>query len=308
MLVTVLFCSGVPHRSVRSRSHPVQQGASQLIGRIDFESCKDGEIYDAGNVRRDFGTSRSWGTYWPFQRARIADVGGARGRVLKVSYPKGRVRSVASGASWYWRAFTPRQEMFLGYWVYFPGSFAFRHGGKMHGLTGGKGNTGGKKPNGHDGWSCRVHWGPEDKIKLYLYHMNQPADYGESFYFGHEPGMHRLGSPYKRDFDRELHIKRGEWHFVCIRVYVNDIGKSNGQCQAWFDSGLVLDIRGIEFRDATCATDELLVNAMYFSTFFGGRDERYKPVKNEIVMFDDFMLSGTLLCPEGWKCDPVPVE
>jgi len=223
-----------------------------------------------------------------------------------VKYPKGRVRSLASGASWYWKSFSPRQEMFLSYWVYFPEGFVFRHGGKLHGLTGGKGNTGGKKPNGHDGWSSRIHWGPEDKIKLYLYHKNQPAEYGESFYYQHEPEPYAIGSEYKRDRDREIHIQRGVWHFLCIRVSVNDIGIRNGQCQAWFDSRLVLDIRNIEFRDETCKPHELIVDAMYFSTFFGGRDERYKPVKDETVLFDDFMLSEKLPRPDGRNHDPVP--
>jgi len=280
----------------------------EILARVNFDFHTAGESYGHVDVKRDFGTLMSWGTYWPYRRVRIVQSDDLHDKVLRVRYPKNKVRFFKSGASWHWKKFNPEQEVFFSYWVLFPDSLEFRYGGKLHGLVGGKANTGGDKPNGHDGWSCRVHWGPEDLIKLYIYHKDQKGKWGDVFYFRQDPGIIRVDEE-TRVASREkenIKLEKGKWHHIMMRIMVNDIGQRNGLAQAWYDGKLAADIRGFEFRDNTCDADDLLVNAMYFSTFYGGRDERYKPVKDEYILFDDFMISKSLSCPTGMTCDPIP--
>jgi len=286
---------------------PPEGQEGNVLAMVTFERHDPGDRYGAGDVKKDFGTRRSWGTYWPFGRVQIDSSTPPRNRVLSVRYPRKKLRSFASGASWYWKSFKPEKDLFFSYWVLFPDSFEFRDGGKLHGFVGGKGNTGGKKPTGHDGWSCRVHWGPGDLIKLYVYHQDQAREWGDTFYFTRnprtcyiEPG--RLLS----QSEEKIRIERGRWHHIMIRVRINDIGERNGLAQAWYDGRLVLDVRGFAFRDETCDDDDLLINGVYFSTFFGGRGERYQPVKDEHILFDDLTVSRRPYNPSGITLDPVP--
>ena len=275
-----------------------------VILNVDFENHKNGERYGVCDVKKDFGTMLSLGTFWPWRRVRIDSVA-EFDHVLQVYYPRKKLRSFASGASWKFSDFQPRQEAFLSYWVFFPDSFEFRAGGKLHGLVGGKGNTGGKKPNGHDGWSCRVHWGDGDLIKLYVYHKDQAREWGDTFFFTHHPPVINIrnADTVKRFPEREIHVSRGRWHHVQIRVKVNASGYRNGLAQAWFDGELVADVQGFEFRSSDVEADKLLINAFYFSTFFGGRGEHYQPVKDETVLFDRFVLSKTLYRPKEMVYD-----
>lgn len=286
-----------------------QPGAEPVIlARITFDDRTPGEHYGNRDVKQDFGTIKSWGTYWPARRLRIVQSDSVHNRVLQVNYPEGKVRFFSSGGSWRWGAFAPRQEVYFSYWALFPDSFVFREGGKLHGLVGGKGNTGGDKPNGHDGWSCRVHWGENDYIKLYIYHKDQQSQWGDTFYFTENPQVIRInpGEPLAHRKEGKIHIETGKWHHIMMRVYVNSIGARDGEAQAWYDGKLAVDVRGLELRDATCEPEQLLVSSMYFSTFFGGRDERYMPVKDEYILFDDFILSSSFYCPPGLVCEPLP--
>ena len=280
---------------------------NNILGMVTFDNRDPGEHYGNFDVRSDFGTLKSWGSWWPFWRMRIDSVSPVHNRVLAVRYPKRKLRSFKSGASWHWRPTEPRQEMFFSYWVLFPDSFEFRDGGKLHGLVGGKGNTGGNRSTGRDGWSCRVHWGAGDQIKLYVYHKDQSRKWGDTFYFTDDPQIH-IVSPDKpvKQTEKHIHVERGVWHHIQMRVRVNDVGVRNGLAQAWYDGRLVTDIRGFEFRNAECRDDQLLVKGVYFSTFFGGRGEGYKPVRDETVYFDDFVVSRNLYRPPGLVYDPVP--
>lgn len=92
----------------------------------------------------------------------------------------------------------------------------------------------------------------------------------------------------------QVRVQPGNWHDIVTRLVVNDIGKKNGFIQSWFDGELVLDAYNFEFRDQSCSGQELLIDKMYFCTFFGGRTDEYKPVKDEFACFDDFRLTRVL--------------
>jgi len=243
----------------------------------------------------------SLGTFFPAARVKIVDTKNERGKVIRVKYPKGNLRSMASGASWKWKNFGKHEDLYLSFWVKFAPDLEFRAGGKLHGLCGGKCNTCGNKPNGHDGWSSRIHWGPGNLLKQYIYHKDQPGKYGQMFFWTHQPKtiVIKVGKMNKKiNPKNRVKIKPGVWYHVATRVKINHIGKSDGVVQSWLNEELVLDITGFEFRDKTCKKNDLLIDTMYFSTFFGGNSEKYKPVKDEYIFFDDFVLSKNLYLPE----------
>jgi len=265
----------------------------EILKHVSFNDQAVG-AYSGCDVKKDFKTWLSWGTWWPWNRTKItkASEENLHKRVLIVKYPKGKIRPKDSGASWFCSDFQKGQDRYLSYWVKFSDRFVFRAGGKIHGLTGGTANTGGRKPNGNDGWSTRAHWGPDNKINTYVYHKDQPGKYGESFYWAYEPEPYWIQSGgHSVDSDKLVRITPGEWHHVTIRTHVNDPGCKNGFTQAWFNGRLVLNVHGFEFRSRNCFKSELLVNKMYFSTFFGGNSNEYKPVKNEYAYFDNFLMT-----------------
>jgi len=252
-----------------------------VLGHVSFDNYKNGKTYSPLCVKKDFGTYLSVGTFFPFTRVKVVDRSEIYGKAIRVKYPKGKLRSLKSDASWHWKKFGKHKDLYLSYWVKFSSKFVFKDGGKMHGLCGGKGNTGGKKPNGRDCWSSRVHWGPGDKIKQYIYHKDQGGKYGQTIYWTEHPESIVIepGKQVARHEEREVHIKKDVWHYIITRVVVNDIRKRNGLVQSWFDGKLVLNANGFEFRDQSCSDKDLLIDDMYFSTFFGGASDSYRPVK-----------------------------
>ncbi|HPG40249.1 MAG TPA: hypothetical protein PLP19_14625 [bacterium] len=307
IVAITILSAGSGSNTINCRAQDADRPGSvpEILARVTFDERSPGEHYGNRDVKQDFGTNKSWGTYWPVRRLRVVQADSIHDKVLQVQYPKGKVRSFASGGSWRWQVFAPRQEVYFSFWTLFPDSFVFRQGGKLHGLVGGKGNTGGDKPNGHDGWSCRVHWGENDFIKLYIYHKDQAGQWGDVFYFTDKPGIITItpGTPPAHPQEGRIRIETGKWHHIIMRVFVNTPGQRDGQAQAWYDGKLAVDVRGLEFRDSLCNPEQLLIDGMYFSTFFGGRDESYMPVKDEYILFDDFILSTGLYCPPGMACE-----
>src|SRR5690606_15373813 len=109
----------------------------------------------------------------------IVDEGGER--FVRVLYPTGAWGSGTSGAQWQVGLPSAYQELWLRYRVRFGPGFDPVRGGKLPGLIGGEANTGGDAPDGTDGWSGRMMWRRELDVVQYVYHVDQPTQYGEDF-------------------------------------------------------------------------------------------------------------------------------
>lgn len=107
----------------------------------------------------------------------------------------------------------------------------------------------------------------------YLYHPDQPGQSGEDL--GWDLG------------DSTRKFERGTWHRVETRIVMNEPGSQDGIVQSWLDGELVLDRRDIRFRD----TNELAIDAFYFSTFFSGPGPQWAPPYDTYIDFDDFVIS-----------------
>jgi hypothetical protein len=193
------------------------------------------------------------------------------GRSIQVLYPRGGVGPQAGGAQWKMNLGARHDELSCAYAVRFAPDFEFVKGGKLPGLVGGTANTGGEKPTGRDGWSARMMWRSGGAVVQYVYHADQPTQYGEDFPWN--LGGRRVFRP-------------GAWHVVEHRIVMNRPGQRDGIVQGWFDGALALDRRDVRFRDV----DSFAIDAFYFSTFFGGDDPGWAPAKDERVDFDQFAI------------------
>ncbi|MFA4941625.1 MAG: polysaccharide lyase [Patescibacteria group bacterium] len=198
-----------------------------------------------------------------------------RGRVLSVLYPAGAFGPKESGAQWILKLGQPLEELYCSYWVKFSPGFDFVKGGKLPGLAGGQANTGGKKPNGEDGWSARVMWQKDGNIRQYVYHVDQ----GDSFYGD--------GRPWREENGKNCSFLPGRWYHIEIYVKMNSLGQSNGIIVCWLDGRLVMDEENFKFRNVAT----IGIDVFYFSTFFGGGNETWAAAKREYVYFDNFVIS-----------------
>ncbi|OPY65288.1 MAG: hypothetical protein A4E63_03044 [Syntrophorhabdus sp. PtaU1.Bin050] len=202
-----------------------------------------------------------------------------RSRALKVLFPKGSYSnsSIPGKIQWVLDFAKGLNEVYFAYDIKFDSNFNFVKGGKLHGLAGGKRNTGGKKPDGLDGWSSRVIWLSQGKLGQYVYNPDQPTNYGQIFKYTAN--------------GEDIVAKQGKWYRIINRVVMNTPRKHDGIVQAWVNGELVLDIRDLRFRD----TDAMSIDSFLFSTFFGGDDETWAAAKDESIYFDNFLISTSPL-------------
>jgi hypothetical protein len=157
----------------------------------------------------------------------------------------------------------------LSYWVRFPVDFDFVRGGKLPGLFGGKGNSGGKIPDGTDGFSFRLMWGEGGRGQVYAY----------------LPSSIKYGS---RLFAHKFHFKTGQWHQIKQEVILNTPGESDGIVRMWVDSQYIGEERGVVMR----TVDTLHINGMFFDVFFGGNDDSWAPKTDTHIDFSNFQLTS----------------
>ena len=160
------------------------------------------------------------------------------------------------------------EELYFSYRVRFEDGFEFVRGGKLPGLFGGRGNVGGNRPDGIDGWSGRMMWLGEGRATQYIYHPDQSGMYGEFFFWGHR-------------------FEPGKWHAVEHHFSMNTPGMNDGVLQTWFDGADALLVEGLRFRDI----DTFAIDGFWLATFFGGGDDTWNATKDEYVYFDDFVIS-----------------
>lgn len=165
-------------------------------------------------------------------------------------------------------------RLVLSFAVRFRDGFNFVRGGKLPGLYGGVPRSGGKIPNGHDGFSTRVVWQSQGKGALYAY-LPTSVVYGTV-----------MGSG-------SWHFVPGKWMDISHAVRLNTPGSSNGEVAIWIDGVLVHKECHLTFRD----TENLKIDGIFFSTFFDGNDPTWASVENNFVDFGQFTVSKLA---SGW--------
>ena len=115
-------------------------------------------------------------------------------------------------------------------------------------------------------------WREDGILENYVYHASQRNFYGDDEFW-------------------DVSAEPGVWHRVQHRVVLNTPGQKNGILEAWFDGTKVLSLQNLEYRK----TNTIGINLFYFSTFFGGNDASWAPSTDQVMNFDNFVLSTSLI-------------
>jgi hypothetical protein len=158
--------------------------------------------------------------------------------------------------------------MRISYYVRFAPNFNFVKGGKLPGLGGGKGNTGGKIPNGSDGFSSRLMW----------------RDGGDGEVYAYMPSSKEWGTSLGRGSWR---FKTGVWQHMEQTLKLNTPGRSDGEVSIWQDGRLVFRTGGLKFRE----TRNLKIDLLIFETFFGGGSPDWATPVDTYADFADVTVS-----------------
>lgn len=193
---------------------------------------------------------------------------------LWVAYPRGsydpaavRTAGAPLGGAQFRTPFASMQlavgeQVGLSYRVRPADNFAFVRGGKLPGLYGGRANTGGKVPNGSDGFSLRFVWQAQGRGALSAY-LPTSAKWGTVFGLGHwrfEPGQ-----------ETEL----------ALVARLNTPGVADGVIAAWVDDTIVLYAPDVMFRTGAA----LQLDGFFFSSFFGGGTPDWATPVNTFAVF-----------------------
>lgn len=218
-------------------------------------------------VRRAFAPARVWGVA---ENVRILGHKADGTPTLAVRYPKGSIAPSSAaprgGAGFVSRAGLGggAEAACLSYRVRFADDFAFARGGKLPGLYGGDGPVGGATTAA--GFSARLMWRQDGLGELYAYLPGQTADLGRS-----------LGRGAWR-------FPVGRWVTVEQEIVLNDPGTANGIARIWIAGELRFEARDLIFRP----DQELRIEGLMFSTFFGGHDPSWASPKDQEAHFADF--------------------
>ncbi len=90
-------------------------------------------------------------------------------------------------------------------------------------------------------------WRQEGVFTQYLYHKNQPGQYGDGLTYSSGAAL------------------KSTWQTVTHRIKMNTPSQRNGILQAWVDGALVLNRNNIEFR----STNSVSIDKLLFTTFYG---------------------------------------
>lgn len=162
----------------------------------------------------------------------------------------------------------PQESLRLSYYLRFSDNFDFVKGGKLPGLYGGEGGSGGNIPDGQDGFSTRFMWRAEGDGEVYAY----------------LPTSRRHGTSIGRGNWR---FQPGVWHHLEQEIQLNQPGVADGRVRVWLDGQLVLDQVGLIFR----SVDSLKIDGVFFSTFFGGGDASWATPQDVYIDFANFSVS-----------------
>ncbi|WP_244272202.1 polysaccharide lyase [Halomonas aestuarii] len=221
-------------------------------------------------VRQGFGTKRSWGVD---DNVELLDASatGLDQPGLRVHYPKGTSSpgdTEQGGAGFYSEpdVLDGAERACLTYRVRFEPGFNFVKGGKLPGLYGGEAPSGGDEVNGENGFSMRFMWRAAGQGELYEYVVSKDKKYGASVGRG-------LWS-----------FPTGEWITIEQELVLNTPGEKDGLARVWINGVPVLEQSEIVYR----TTDEVTIDGLMFSTFFGGHGKDWRTPRDQYADFAAF--------------------
>ncbi|MEM8873268.1 MAG: polysaccharide lyase [Planctomycetota bacterium] len=237
----------------------------------DFSDAGLGQYTDA-EMRSAF-PEVPWTQGFNEGRATIVD-DGRKGHGLEMFYPQGTFGPGQGGGQ------APLQfadgavydELVFSYSAMFRDGFDWQKGGKLPGLASGWQASGGNAADGTNGFTARMMWRTGGKLVQYVYHMDTPGGFGEDF-------------TWQLDGEDVL-LETDRWYDFRTRVKLNTPGEADGEIESWLDGERALHVTGLRFR----TVNGVMIDNVYFSTFFGGGDDTWAPDNDSRIVFDNFLV------------------
>ncbi|MEZ5776183.1 MAG: hypothetical protein R3D33_16190 [Hyphomicrobiaceae bacterium] len=198
--------------------------------------------------------------------------------VLEVAIPKGSINpgnemAPRGGMGFRWRAGVPAdaRAACLAYQLWLPQDFDFNLGGKLPGIFGGTGPSGGELADGVGGFSVRLMWRKGGAGEVYAYVPGHPDKRG-------------------RSIDRGAFVfPRGRWIRIEEEVVLNTPGRADGELRLWIDGHLRIAHSDMIYR----VVPSLGIDGVFVDVFYGGKEPEWAAPKDTIVRFSPFAL--------GWR-------
>ena len=239
--------------------------------------CALSDFREGASQTMDMGviSARDRGAEYQFGQSNLS----IKANALVASYPKGSVDPAFArsgqapiGGAQFRVPFTAMRQSIndsvgVQYRVTLADNFQFVLGGKLPGLYGGTANTGGKIPNGSDGFSLRFAWQKDGVGALYAY----------------LPTSVRWGTIFGGDRWR---LVPGQTIELAMYVEMNTPGHNDGVIAAWADNRLVVLATDIVFRSVST----LKPDGYFFSSFFGGSTEEWASPVDTLASFSDLRI------------------
>jgi hypothetical protein len=205
---------------------------------VDFEGYTAWQIYDTTAVTNDFGNKD---TLVGDDRLKIDTTGR-----LRFYLPAGQLGTANTGGL-IKANIAGKIEYTFEYEIRFDSGFPWSKGGKIPGVSGGKGYTGGEPATAGDGFSVRIMWREGGRLIPYVYHYNQPGQYGDTF--GATIGYLTDDKAYKMKY--YIKLNTGTNADGILRIYIDNVMK-------------------FEKTNIVYRTDESKIDTAHLAIFAGG--------------------------------------
>ncbi len=225
---------------------------AQIDGFTNNFNYNDGTTYDATLSRQDMGDSKYW---LHSQNSQIYDGN------LRIRFEQGKFSGSCGIVA---RLKVNGDKVYsMEYRIKFDNGFDWKLGGKLPGLAGGTGPSGGGQPTDGNGFSTRYMWRQNGRLVVYAYYRDQPGYYGE-------------------DWDCNFTFETGKWYTLKQQVTVNSGNNADGRVEVWVDGVKKLDKGGIRLMTNNNTVDEVSLD-----TFMGGNDAAWSPDRTQYLRIDD---------------------
>jgi|tagenome__1003787_1003787.scaffolds.fasta_scaffold20981499_2 hypothetical protein len=205
---------------------------------VDFTGYAAWTVYGDAQVNADFG---NYSTLQGGDRLKIDT-----SERLRFELPVGMLGSANTGGI-IKAGIVAKNEYTFDYEIRFDDLFPWSKGGKIPGISGGAGYTGGTPAWAGDGFSVRIMWREDGRLIPYVYHFNQPESFGDTF--GATIGYLTYTKPY------------------VIKYYVklNTGANADGILRIYID-----DVLSFEKTDIVYRTDNSKIDTAHLAIFAGG--------------------------------------
>lgn len=217
-----------------------------------------------------------------------------KGSSIRVFYPKGQITTGDSGIQIQIPLSNlPKEnnfaadELYFSYWFKLGSGFELNCGGKMPGLAGSqKGNDDEKR------WHARWMFRFGGSIQSYMEYSFKGDE--ETFLdWGTMIAPQGPRTPAKCvDELWTPYLKTNQWHHIQLRYKLNTPGQTNGIVEGWLD-GTAAHYLNDKIGDMRRKglSEDVTLNSIFFSTFYGGSKDWFKPTKDNYAWFDEFTVS-----------------